>query len=228
VLDDGETWFLGEDVFCINFFNTEYKPQVGPPNNRSSLPPGDNSDDQGFISIGTDCIEPEALELLGRNPVSYMEGVYHFDIDMTYVSASNLQHSPAKDTTNMSKLEIENLIATSLLMREHSLRKRCRITQPKSPDSTPPSINLPDSPPDSPKTTSGSTKSSRGSSGMSLRDLLIPPSRERSSRHRHHGASSVSSRSSGRSRASVIVDNGDGGRERSSGERRHRRREKEY
>lgn len=227
MLDDGETWFLGEDVFCINFFNAKYKPQIGPANNRSSLPPGDDSDDQGFISIGTDCVEPEALELLGRTPISYMDGVYQFDVDMTYVSAFDLQRNRTMGTTNMTKLEIENLIATSLLMREHSLRKRYRITQPKPPEPSPPAINLPDSPPNSPKTTSSSTKSSRGS-GMSLRDLLIPPSRERSSRHRHHGASSVSSRSSGRSRASVIVDNGDGGRERSSGERRHRRREKEY
>lgn len=82
----GETWFLGADVFLINFFKTGYKPQIGPPRSRSFPPLLSDDDDEGVISIGSEHIELKALDLLGRNPINYVDGVYQFPVDMTFVS----------------------------------------------------------------------------------------------------------------------------------------------
>lgn len=84
----GETWFLGADVFLINFFKAGYKTQIGPPRSRSFPPLVSDDSDEGVISIGSEHIELKALDLLGRHPITHVDGLYQFPVDMTFVSIS--------------------------------------------------------------------------------------------------------------------------------------------
>jgi len=99
----GETWFFGTKPILIRFYSPKYKPQLGPPPvNGEELP-----DEAGWIEIGKEWVSSAALEMLDIRQSGSANGGYKLDPRLT-------EH------------EIENLLATSFLIRENNLRKQCR------------------------------------------------------------------------------------------------------
>jgi hypothetical protein len=86
VTERGETWFLGDSPIMINFFTMQYVPQIGLIPGRATKPDSAEVRDEGFVGVGAEWVENEALQLLGLQPKGEVDGRYMFDVNLTNVS----------------------------------------------------------------------------------------------------------------------------------------------
>ncbi|ORX93311.1 hypothetical protein BCR34DRAFT_240005 [Clohesyomyces aquaticus] len=114
----GETWFLGEKAVLVNFLGKEYAPQVAISSQLSGPAHGASitwtpTEDE-YTAVGISLIERDAIEQLDLPYIGQYGSQYRFDVSVTCT-------------------DIENLVATSLLLRERRLRKACRTsTRPRA------------------------------------------------------------------------------------------------
>ena len=100
----GETWFLGTQPIHVVFHHRDYRPQFKRLDSEyvaSEIMEGD------VVVIAEEHVELEAFRMLGLEPLDRRQGQYYFRPELT-------SH------------DVENLIATSMLVREHRLRANAR------------------------------------------------------------------------------------------------------
>ncbi|KAF2477131.1 uncharacterized protein BDR25DRAFT_300179 [Lindgomyces ingoldianus] len=114
----GETWFLGERAILVNFLGKEYTPQVAPSNKfpeptHSESTTRTLSEDE-YTAVGIGLVDRDAIEQVDLPYIGQYGSQYRFDVSVTCT-------------------DIENLVATSFLLRERRLRKASRgSTRPRS------------------------------------------------------------------------------------------------
>jgi hypothetical protein len=84
------------------------------------------------------------------------------------IFTSSLGNWPTEDISNLLKLEIENLITTSMLTPQYNLKKEFRVT---FPNPSPPRVDVTDAP------EVDSVQDRKSKNSTSLGESLIPPSR---------------------------------------------------
>jgi hypothetical protein len=71
----------------INFFNDRYIPQLGPVEQRAGLLAQSNTLEPGFVRVGCELVENEALQMLNLQLEAKHGDWYQFGLDMTSVCA---------------------------------------------------------------------------------------------------------------------------------------------